>query len=240
MRDAIAGADTVVHLAGALLPRRGETLYKANLEVTQAIVEGAVSTSVKNFVYLSFPGADPASRNQYLRSKGMAEEVLHWAGFSGAIFRVPMILGPQSPSWVKLRQMAVAPLVPLVGGGLVRMQPISQADVVAAIGWAITVAPKPIRVLNLVGPETLSYADLLRKIAQRLGRRPRVIPVPKGVVWLSARVAELCIPALGWNTSVFDTLFNEHLADSREAIACLGINMTPLNKTLDQALSSET
>ncbi len=151
-----------------------------------------------------------------------------------------MILGAESPSWVKLRQMATTPLVPLVAGGLVRMQPISQADVVAAIAWAITVVPKPIRVLNLVGPETLSYADLLLKIAQRLGRRPRVIPIPKGVVWLSARFAESCIPALGWNTSVFDTLFNEHLADSREAVACLGIQMTPLNETLDQALSSES
>ena len=68
-----------VHLAGALLPRRGETLLQANVETTRALVEAATSAGVKTFVYLSFPGADPASPNQYLRSKGMAE-ASHSAG----------------------------------------------------------------------------------------------------------------------------------------------------------------
>ena len=63
LRGAVAGADVAVHLAGALLPRRGETLLQANVETTQALVEAAISAGVKTFVYLSFPGADPASRS---------------------------------------------------------------------------------------------------------------------------------------------------------------------------------
>jgi uncharacterized protein YbjT (DUF2867 family) len=163
LQDAVAGADVAVHLAGALLPRRGETLLQANVETTRALVDAATLAGVKTMVYLSFPGADAASPNQYLCSKGKAEAAMQQAGFAGAIFRVPMILGPDSPSVAQLRRMASASLLPLVSGGAVRIQPIAEADVLAAIAWAIAVAPRPLRVLNLVG-----HADLCRTPAPGL------------------------------------------------------------------------
>jgi uncharacterized protein YbjT (DUF2867 family) len=236
LRDAVAGAEVVVHLAGALLPRRGETLGQANVEATRALVEAASSVGVKTCVYLSFPGADPASKNRYLGSKGMAEAIIQQAGFAGAILRVPMILGPESAAVVQLRQMARAPFLPLVGAGAVRIQPIAEADVLAAIAWAIAAAPRPLHVLNLVGPETLTYAELLRRVADRLGARPRVLHLPKAAAWLSAYLAGALTPSLGWNRSVFDILFNEHLADPAEARAALPSVLTSLQTALDQAL----
>jgi uncharacterized protein YbjT (DUF2867 family) len=237
LRDAVAGAEVVVHLAGALLPRRRETLAQANVEATRALVEAAAAAGVKTCVYLSFPGADPASKNQYLGSKGMAEAVIQQAGFAGAILRVPMILGPESPAVVQLRRMARAPLLPLVGGGAVRLQPIAEADVLAAIAWAIAAAPRPLHVLTLVGPETLTYAELLRRVGDRLGTRPRVLHIPKAAAWLSAYLAGALMPSLGWNRSVFDILFNEHLADPAEARTTLPSALTPLHAALAQALS---
>ena len=238
LRGAVAGADVAVHLAGALSPRRGETLLQANVDTTRALVEAATSAGLKTFVYLSFPGADPVSQNRYLRSKGMAEAIIQQAGFAGAIFRVPMILGPDSPAAVQLRRMASTPLLPLVRGGAVRLQPIAQADVLAAIAWAMAVAPRPLRVLNLVGPETLTYAALLRQACERLGKRPRLLPIPKAAAWLIACLAGALVPALGWNRSVFDILFNEHLADSGEARATLAMTLTPVHAALDDALST--
>jgi uncharacterized protein YbjT (DUF2867 family) len=236
LRGAVAGAEVVVHLAGALLPRRGETLVQANVEATRALVEAAASAGVKTCVYLSFPGADPTSKNQYLGSKGMAEAVIQQAGFAGAILRVPMILGPESPAVVQLRRMARAPFLPLVGGGAVRLQPIAEADVLTAIGWAIAVAPRPLRVLNLVGPETLTYAELLRRVGDRVGTRPLALHIPKAAAWLSAYLVGALMPSLGWNRSVFDILFNEHLADPAEARATLPLTLTPVHAALDQAL----
>jgi uncharacterized protein YbjT (DUF2867 family) len=238
LRDAVAGAEVAVHLAGALRARRGETLAQANVETTRALVEAAISAGVKTCVSLSFPGADPVSKNQYLASKGMAETLMQQGGFAGAIWRVPMILGPESPAVVQLRQMVRAPLLPLVGGGAVRLQPIAEADVLAAIAWAIAAAPRPLRVLNLVGPETLTYAELLRRVGDRLGTRPRVLHLPKAAAWLSAYLAGALVPSLGWNRSVFDILFNEHLADPAEVRAALPLTLTSVHSALDQALST--
>ena len=238
LRDAVAGAEVVVHLAGALLPRRGESLLQANVEATRALAEAAASASVKTCVYLSFPGADPASKNQYLSSKGLAETIIQQAGFAGAILRVPMILGPESAAIIQLRRMARAPVLPLVGAGGVRLQPIAEADVLAAMTWAIDTAPKPLRVLNLVGPETLTYAELLRRVADRLGAKPRVLHLPKAAAWLSAYLAGALVPSLGWNRAVFDILFTEHLADPAEGRAALASALTSVQTALDQALST--
>jgi uncharacterized protein YbjT (DUF2867 family) len=122
---------------------------------------------------------------------------------------------------------------------VVRLQPIAEVDVLAAIAWAITVAPRPLHVLNLVGPETLTYAELLRRVGERLGTRPRVLHLPKAAAWLSAYLAGALVPSLGWNRSVFDILFNEHLADPAEACATLPFALTPVQAALNQAFSTQ-
>lgn len=238
LHAAIAGAGAVVHLAGALLPRRGETLIEANVEVTRKVVDTARAAGVERFIYLSFPDANPSSTNEYLRTKGVAEELIQRADFAGAIFRVPMILGARTPSLKALTKMAAAPLLPLVGGGSVRIQPIFETDVLAAIGWSLSAAPRPIQILNLVGCETLSYAELLGKVGQRLGKKPRILPIPRSVARWSAALAGACLPSLGWNLSVFDILFEEHLAEPDPTAHALGIRRTPLDVALARALSS--
>jgi uncharacterized protein YbjT (DUF2867 family) len=166
----------------------------------------------------------------------MAEAVIQQGGFAGAIFRVPMILGLDSPAMLQLRQVARSPLLPLVSGGAVRIQPIAEADVLAAIVRAIAAAPRPLRVLNLVGPETLTYVELLHRVCTRLGKRPRVLRIPTAAARLSASLAGALVPWLGWNPSVFDILFQEHLADPAEACATLPLTLTPVQETLDQAM----
>jgi NADH dehydrogenase len=239
LRQALLGIEAVVHLAGALLPRRGETLQQANVDTTQALIAAATACGVKTVVYLSFPGADAASANLYLRAKGQAEAIIQHSGCGGAIFRVPMILGPQSPSTVQLRRMASAPFVPLVNGGTVRIQPLAEADVLMAITWAISTASRPLRLVPLVGPETLTYAALVRHVCARLGQHPWMLPIPRVAAWLSAYLAGVLLPALGWNRSVYDILFRAHLADPAEAQRLLPFPLTPLQVMLDRALAVE-
>lgn len=238
IQAAMTGAEAVVHLAGALLPRRGETLQQANVATTHAVISAAMASGVQTVVYLSFPGADAVSPNAYLRSKGLAEAAIQQSGCAGAIFRVPLLLGPGSPALAQLQRLARTPIVPLVRGGRVRLQPLAIADVLAAVGWALRSAPRPLRVLDLVGPETLSYAALLRCVSTRLGTHPRLVPLPGALVWLSALLAETLLPRLGWQRSLYDILFREHLVDPTEAQAVLPFALTPVATMLDQALGA--
>src|SRR5262249_27502777 len=120
----------------------------------------------------------------------------------------------------------------------IRIQPIAQADVLAAIAWAIAVAPRPLRVLNLVGPETLTYAELLHRACHQLGKRPRVLGIPRAAAWLSACLVGALVPALGRNPSVYDPLFHAHLADPPEALAPPPWALPPVHTPLPQVTAA--
>ena len=232
LADAFAGAAAVAHLAGALQPRRGERLHDANTATTRSVVSAAKSAGVRRFVYLSAPGADLNSANEYLRSKALAESAIRRAGFETVVFRVPVVLGAGTPSTRTLFHLAARRVVPLVRGGRVRIQPVALADVTRAIQWALTVETAPVHVLDLVGPDTLTYVELLRRAAARMHRRPLVVGMPgrlaKATAVMGGRLG------WGWNPTLFDTLFNEHLGDATETRGLLPFPLTPVDELLDE------
>jgi NADH dehydrogenase len=234
LREAVEGAEAVVHLAGALKPRLGESLWEANGETALNILEAARPSDLKCFVFLSHPGADLDSRNGFLQAKGIVEREVLDAGLPGAIFRVPMILGQGNDSLERVIRCARAPFSPVVGGGAVRVQPVSQVDVVAAIEWALSDPPRPMRTLNLAGPETLTYADLLYRVANRIGRRPRIFPVPKFLARLVGWSAGAVSSAGGNDRAALDTFFTEYLERRVVPRGELPFSLAPVNETLDR------
>lgn len=237
LAEALRGAAGLVHLAGALQPRRGEGLHDANAGTTRSVVSAASTAGVWRFVYLSAPGAELGSPNAYLHSKALAESSIRRAGFEAVVFRVPMVLGADTPSVRTLVHLAGRRVVPLVRGGRVRVQPVAAADVVAAMEWALAVESPPVRTLDLVGPDTLTYAELLRRAAARLGRRPLVLGLPGRLAEATAAVAGRF--GSGWNRTLFDTLFNEHLGDPAEVRGLLPFALTRVDDLLDALLPND-
>ncbi len=232
LSDAVQGSAAVAHLAGALQPRRGERLHDANTATTRNVVSAARAAGVRRFVYLSAPGAELNSPNEYLRSKALAESAIRRAGFETVVFRVPMVLGAGTPSTRTLFHLAAKRVAPLVRGGRVRIQPVALADVTRAIQWALTVETAPVHVLDLMGPDTLTYVELLRRAATRMNRSPLVLGVPGWLAEATAVVGGRL--GWGWNRTLFDTLFNEHLGDATETRALLPFPLTPVDDLLDE------
>ncbi len=211
LEDALKGARGVAHLAGALVPRSGDSLAESNLAITRNVVEASLARGVERFVYLSFPGADPDSSNEYLRTKGQAEALVRQNFTRGAVFRVPMILGADTPAVRQMHRLTSAALTPLVAGGRVRIQPVYVGDVVRAIEWALLHTEEPLRVMHLLGPDTLPYADLLRRAGRRLGRQPRIVPIPRGLGRLVSTIIGKVAPSSPMGRTVYDVVFYEHL-----------------------------
>ena len=236
LRAAIEGADCIIHLAGTLIPRPGETLLEANAQLTETIVEAAQSVEVGNIVYLSYPGADPSAKNLYLRSKGLAEKAIQNSGLCGVIFRAPMVLGRGTATAQAILRLATKSFPLLAGGGAARHQPIFQDDVLSAIEWAVS-APPPDSLLkfDLLGPETISLAELIRRVAARSDRKPKIIPLPKSAVWLAAWLAGSLFSANTFNRTTFEILFTEHLGNPLPARTSLPFSLTPLEEMVDRA-----
>ena len=233
---AVEGADCVAHLAGSLVPRAGDSLLGANLLTTKNVAEASKSGGVKSFVYLSFPGADSESDNEYLRTKGQAEDVIGENFASGAVFRVPMILGPDTPAMNQIKRLLSSSIIPLVAGGAVRIQPIYLGDVISAIEWAILHSKAPLKRMNLVGPDTLLYRELLMRAGGRLGKRPRILTIPRGLGRAASSIIGRLASSSSMSRTVFDIIFYEHLCSDEEARSAAPIARTGIDETLNLSL----
>ena len=230
LTDAFAGAGAVVHLAGILFESRTSDYRSGNVAVTRAVVEAARAAGAGHVVFVSSLGADPRSRNGYFRSKGEAEGIVAESGLDATIIRTPLLLGPGTAGGRALVAAASAPAARVLGGGAHRLRPLDVDDLCRAVLACCERPAAGVRICDLVGPETLTYRELIERGAGCLGREARVRSTPVRLARLAARVAGL-VRKGGLTPAVIDVITSDETVD-RNAAAELGVSLTPLPDTL--------
>jgi NADH dehydrogenase len=171
-REALAGADAVVHLSGEL-NAKNERMYAAANKMTTEVV--AANARAGCIIYLSYPHANPGAKNYYLRYKGVAEALLGRTGIPLVIFRCPVIIdAPDVSSKIDVLFKSVKGRpVPVIGSGLQKMRPVYRGTVAAAIASAL-LGGRP-GVYELSGPDEMTVDEFIR-LANPAGTRLLHIP----------------------------------------------------------------
>lgn len=230
VRDVVAGAECVVHLAGVLL-ESGRTSYQSgNVETTRALVDAALDAGAGRIVFVSSLGADPRSPNGYYRSKGEAESVVAGAGIDAAIIRTPLLLGPGTAGGRALLRDAARRSARVLGGGVHLLRPLDVEDLCSAILRCCVEPAAGVHTYELVGPTALSQRDLLLRTARLLGADLSVRSMPIPLAKLVAGCAGL-VRTGGLTPAVIDVITAAETV-GRNADADLGIELTPLADTL--------
>lgn len=188
----IQGADVVVTSVGVLAPVGRQTFDAIHVEGPRAVAKAAREAGVSRLIHISAIGADAKGKARYAQTKAAGEAAV-LEEFPGAIILRPSIVfGPEDQFFNRFAGMArVAPLLPLVGGGVSKFQPVSVADLGDAIAAAAAGAGKPGTVYEIGGPEVLSFRQLLDKTQAWAGRDRGYLPLP---FWLAKLQALLTWP----------------------------------------------
>jgi uncharacterized protein YbjT (DUF2867 family) len=186
---AIAGTNCLVHLAGILFEGPTSTYETANVKATQAVVDACRKARVPRIVLVSVLGADAASSNRYLRSKGQAEHVVSGSGLSGTILRTPILLGPGMAGARALVDQASRRSLTLLGGGRHVIRPLDVDDLSQAILRCCEASGTGMSTYELAGPEPLPYRDLVTRTAAKLGHRTTIRSTPIWLARLGATIA---------------------------------------------------
>jgi NADH dehydrogenase len=132
---------------------------------------------------MSAMGARPDPEFPYLNAKHAAEEAVIASGIPYTIFRPSVIFGPGDEFITTLAKLvAKAPVIPVVGAGTSKFQPVAARDVADAFVAAIDDPAAENQIYELGGPDTLSYEQLLDVIAKRLNKSKRKVHLPIGVM----------------------------------------------------------
>lgn len=236
LSDAAAGCAGVVHLVGILKQTAQSRYADAHELAATALARAAEKAGVQRIVHLSILGADPASRNACLASRGRAERIFLERPVPATVMRLPMVLAPGDPAARALRGKALAPFVALVRGGATLEQPIDGDDVTAAILLALALRESTREALDLAGPEALSQRALVQRAAALHGRRPRIVPLPYGLVATLASLLERLLSSPPLTRAMLDVLEHDDRIDTTIACRRLGLSLTPLDDTLQRCV----
>lgn len=191
----VRGADAVVHLVGIIVERGAATFEAVHVGGTVRLLAAAREAKVGKFVHMSALGAryEPGATS-YHRTKWRAEELVRASRLAHVVFRPSIINGPES---APIRTLALlhrwSPVVPLFGDGRFLTQPVWIEDVALAFALAAERADVG-GVLELGGPEVLSYAELVRAVGRAVGHPRPLVSVPLGLARLAATALGLAGP----------------------------------------------
>ncbi|HCD63934.1 MAG TPA: complex I NDUFA9 subunit family protein [Alphaproteobacteria bacterium] len=188
----IAPADIVINLVGILAPSGRQTFSALQAELPGRIARMATETGTASVVHVSALGADLKSPSVYARTKAEGERALLRQFAQATVLQPSIIFGPGDSFFNRFGQMAMlAPALPLIGGGTSLMQPVYVGDVADAVLAALTTEEARGQIYQLGGPQTYSFAELMRFTLECVGRRRLLLPVPYSVASLPAAFAGL-------------------------------------------------
>lgn len=221
-----------VHLVGILKESKTARYEDAHEKTCEVLARSAAKAGADRIVYMSILGSRPDSKNACLASKARAENILLQGPTPTTILRVPMVLGPHELAAMGLRSQASAPVSFLTGGGSTREQPIDARDLVTAIGLASSEETERSGALDLAGPESLSHRELVSRIASILGKQPRFVSLPTGLVKLLAGAFDALLSEPPLTRAMLGVLEHDDHIDPSPTCQRLGLELTPLNATL--------
>ena len=144
--------------------------------------DAAAAAGVDRIVYLGGLGAgdDEVDLSPHLQSRHRVGEVLAEGPVPVTELRAAVIIGSGSASFEMLRYLVeVLPMMVTPKWVDTRCQPIAVRDVLRYLVEVLSVDAAAGRVLEIGGPDVLTYREMMAVYAEEAGLRPRVvIPVP--------------------------------------------------------------
>jgi len=180
-------------------------------------------------------GMNPHCTNPYFLAKMAGEVALFRSDLGVAVFRPSYIFGAGDEFLSPLiRRVARERAIEIPGRGDYRLQPISVADTARAILGAIDAGERSSpQVIDLVGPEVLSYRALISRIASLVGRPVEIRERPVEEAEAAARATGY----FGLRAHDLACLLCDEISDPASVAALLGEPLETVDVILKRAIA---
>lgn len=230
---AIQGADAVVNLVGILYQSGAQTFDEIHTKAAERIALSAAKAGVTSFLHLSAIGADPEAEAHYAKSKGRGEQAVLAAFSAATILRPSIVFGPGDGFFNRFAAMAgIAPMLPLIGGGETKFQPVYVGDVARA---ALKVLSDPScqgQIYELGGPEVQTFRSLLQTMLTYVGRDTPLVSIPFPLAMIKAALLELAPKPLLTRDQVLLLKSDNVVSEGAKGLDALGVTPTPVEAIL--------
>ena len=229
VRSVLADAGALVHLAAIAIEKHGESFEATNADATAILLDAVRAARVERIIHMSQNGASSSSPYRFLRSKGVAEDIVTSSATRWTVLRPSVIFGPEDEFVnVLARMVRLSPFVfPLPGGGEARFQPIAVDDVARAIVKCLESSTAVNSIYSIGGPVPLTLRQMTERILVAMNARRKLIGVPLNALRPLVAAAERMLPRPPVTTSLLDLLDMDNVVPENDLTTTLGINPIP-------------
>jgi len=225
---ALADAYGAVNTVSLYVERGGRETFRAvHIEAAARIARLAREANVGRLIHVSGIGADPTSPSNYIRARGAGETAVREAFPGATLVRPSVMFGPDDYCLTTLaRLLRSLPVYPLFGRGQTRLQPVHVEDVGEAIVRLLGCAAGAGHACyEFGGPSTYTYAELVASVANRIGTRPRLVPLPF-VLWEAVALLSEFAPGATLTRNQVALMRRDNVA-SRDLPGLLDLHIVP-------------
>jgi NADH dehydrogenase len=193
------GCGAVIHLVAIISEAGGATFDGVIHHGTRHVLAVAEAAGVKRLLHMSALGTRDDPHFGYFQAKWQAEQAVQASPIPWTIFRPSVIFGPGDEFISTLANLVKrAPVIPVVGDGSSKFQPIAVDDVADAFARALDDSATAGKTLDLGGGKIYSYEQMLDVIARELGKQKPKVHIPASlmmpVVKLSSPLPKMLRP----------------------------------------------
>jgi uncharacterized protein YbjT (DUF2867 family) len=222
MRD----SDVAINLVGILAQSGAQTFDAVQAEGAGTVAKAAAAAGTR-MIHVSAIGADINSPSRYARTKAAGEQAVLSAVPSATIFRPSVVFGPEDEFTNRFAALArISPALPLIGGGLTKLQPVYVGDVATAVADAVDGKTKPGATYELGGPEVLSMREIMEAIQEITGRDRMLVSLPFGLAKLQAQFLQFAPGAFKLTPDQVELLRSDNVVS--EAAKAAGLTLEGL------------
>jgi uncharacterized protein YbjT (DUF2867 family) len=238
VRRAMQGVDTVINLVAIIreVRSKGQTFDAVIGKGTENVAQAAKEAGVKHLIYMSALGATSESTG-YFRGKMRGERAVKAAGVPYTIFRPSFLIGPGGEFTALLKNLTAFPVVPVIGPGDYRIQPLYVRDVARYFVQALDDERFLNQTLEVGGPETFEYNEMMRRTLAAQGKKGMLFNAPLFMVKPFVPVVEKVLPNL-LSRDQLTMLLEGSMTTDRRLEEWGGFEQTPFRRAIEIALKS--
>jgi uncharacterized protein YbjT (DUF2867 family) len=187
LTETLLGASTLINTYWVRFPR-GRSTFETAVQNTCTLINAAKKAGVRRIVHVSIANPSLESKLGYYRGKAQLERAVVESGLSYTILRPTVIFGLED---ILINNIAWFvrhfPVFAIPGDGRYRIRPIYVEDMARLITDAVEQEENA--ALDAVGPETYTFEELVKQIAEQLRRRIGLVHVPMAAAYVATRLA---------------------------------------------------
>ncbi len=234
-QKALEGTDAVVNAVGILYETGAQKFTSVQALGAGQLAKLASRAGVARFVQISALGVARDSASAYARTKSQGDHDVLKAIKTAVVLRPSLVIGPEDDFFNRFAAMAVlSPVLPLIGGGMTRYQPVSVFDlaqcVVAALQGEAT------GIFDIGGPRQYQFKELMTLLLSVIKRDRLLLPMPFFAARIIARFAQF-LPKPPLTPDQVILLEEDNVVTGDNGLASFGITPQPIEGLLPDYLS---